>query len=106
MQVHDIRLVLRLLFVTFSETINNHLKPYAATTSLNLLYNGNIVATCSLAVEGQIIHGKEIPPLYQKVAVTSVKQKTKLLFKTSFDSDSEYIIVGDIIVWPLALLKD
>ena len=41
--------------------------------------------------------------LYQKVAVTSVLEKTKLLFRTSFDT--EYINVGEIIAWPLALMR-
>ena len=81
---------------------SSHLKPFSATTSLKLFYNGQMVAT-GLAVEGLNIHGKEVPMLYQKVAVTSVLEKTKLLFRTSFDT--EYINVGEIIAWPLALMR-
>ena len=43
-----------------------------------------------IAVEGPMLHGKEIPSFFQKVAVTNVHKRTKLLFKTSFD-DSDYI---------------
>ena len=57
-----------------------------------------------IAVEGPMLHGKEISSFFQKVAVTSVHKRTKLLFKTSFD-DSDYINAGEVIAWPSSLIQ-
>ena len=75
----------------------------AATTTVNLLFNGSVVAN-GIAVEGSMLHGKEIPSLFQKVAVTGVHKRTKLLFKTSFD-DNDYINAGEVIAWPSSLMQ-
>lgn len=57
-----------------------------------------------IAVEGLILHGKEIPSSFQEVAVTSVHKRTKLLFKTPFD-DSDYVNAGEVIAWPSSLMQ-
>ena len=77
--------------------------PLPATTSVKLLFNGRVVAT-GIAVEGQLLHGKQIPSFYQKVALTIVYKKTKLLFKTPFDDD-DCVTVGVIVAWPLNLIQ-
>ena len=57
-----------------------------------------------IAVEGPQLHGKSIPPFYQKVAITSVFEETKLLFITPFD-ENKYITVGEVVAWPLSLMQ-
>ena len=68
------------MLLLLSESVE-HIEQFAAATAVKLFYNGEIVAT-GITVEEQVIHGKELPLAYQKVAVTSVMKKSKLLFKT------------------------
>lgn len=80
-----------------------HINRFSPATSVKLFYNGDMIGT-GITVEGEMIHGKELPPSYQKVAVTSTSnKKIKSMLKTSFDS--KYIDVGEIIAWPLSLIE-
>ena len=89
--------------VQLSTIITKLLLLLLATTTVNLLFNGTVVAN-GIAVEGPMLHGKKIPSFFQKVAVTNVHKRTKLLFKTSFD-DSDYVNVGEVIAWPSSLIQ-
>ena len=70
---------------------------------MKLLFNGEVVAN-GIAVEGSMLHGKKIPSFFQKVAVTCLHKRTKLLFKTPFD-ESDYINIGEVVAWPLNLMQ-
>ncbi len=91
------------LLILLLQSADCHLMRYSATASVKLLFNGKVVAN-GIAVEGPMLYGKTIPLLFQKVAITSVHKKTKLLFKTPFD-ESDYINVGEVIAWPLHLIQ-
>lgn len=85
------------------QSADYHPTQYSATASVRLLFNGEVVAN-GIAVEGPTLHGKKIPSFFQKVAVTSVHKRTKLLFKTPLD-ESDYINIGEVVAWPLNLMQ-
>ena len=85
------------------QSANCNCTQYPATAPVKLLSNGRVVAD-GIAVEGLQLHGKNIPLFYQKVAITSVLEETKLLFRTPLD-ENEYITVGEVVAWPLSLMQ-
>jgi len=77
---------------------------YSFGDKLELFLNSKLVARGD-AVEGGELHGKPVPLSFQKVAVTEVLDgHVKLMLASTFD-DTPYITVGQVIAWPLLLLK-
>ena len=78
------------LLILLLQSADCHLTQYSATASGKLLFNGKWLQM-GLQLKDQCFMERQYVPLFfQKVAVTSVHKKTKLLFKTPFD-ESDYI---------------
>jgi len=79
------------------QTVLHVLKPCPGQ-EVNLVASNSRVVGRGMVMEGNTLHGHEIPSSFLKVAITEIENNVAPLLRTMFDEP--YLIVGGFTAWP------
>lgn len=74
------------------------LKPWPAGQEVNLVASNSRVVGRGMVMEGNKLHGHEIPSSFLKVPITKIEDNIAPLLRTTFDDP--YLTVGGFTAWP------